>query len=143
MHLSMREKRTIGIIMIDVDNFKKINDMRGHQTGDSVLTFCAQILKNNIRKSDLIGRYGGDEFIVYLPHVKPAHLKSLGTRLRKHILYKNPHPFSVTISLGLASCIIARDPETEIKTLIEKADTSLRKAKQDGRNTVVVFREES
>jgi diguanylate cyclase (GGDEF)-like protein len=129
---------TMALFMIDVDNFKKVNDTLGHLVGDSVLTQVAEILRNSLRKNDYPARFGGDEFTVVAPDTNTEQSHKLAEKLRHRI---HSHKFNtgdipVTISVGYT---IYRVGET-IQNFIRRADKALYDAKQMGRN-VVCFRD--
>ena len=131
-----RQGSVFSYAMIDVDNFKNINDTYGHAAGDQVLKTLAQLLKGRFRGSDVIGRYGGEEFAVILPNTEKNDAIRILDDLRAdfslitHV--SNNDEFNVTFSCGVASY-----PEIEnIRTLCEVADMALYKAKHSGRNRV-------
>jgi diguanylate cyclase (GGDEF)-like protein len=137
----LRYESFLSILMIDLDHFKDINDKYGHQTGDRILSEIGDILNKVRRKSDYPGRYGGEEFIVVLPHSDQTGAKSLAERLRQKI---EDHPFispasdtiQLTVSIGTATY-----PAAGIHSaaeLIKEADRALYQAKEAGRNKVVV-----
>jgi diguanylate cyclase (GGDEF)-like protein len=125
--------------MIDIDNFKQFNDTQGHRNGDQALKIIAQKLKDNIRKSDILSRYGGDEFVLILPELNKVQAKSLAQKLVQLIkdtklpIKKDMPRVEVTISLGIAS--FPEDGSNE-DTLLKKADEALYHAKESGRNQV-------
>ena len=152
-----RYQHPLTVIMLDIDHFKKVNDTFGHQVGDQVLQTVAKLCKNGLRSSDLIGRYGGEEFVITLPETPiqkppdtirqqkslPPVLEpgiSVSERLRKSIEPKIFHlektDISVTISLGLAemgpSC-------STVENLIDQADLAMLEAKHRGRNQIVTW----
>jgi diguanylate cyclase (GGDEF)-like protein len=130
--------------MLDIDYFKKINDVYGHKTGDLVLKEFAMLLKKHTRKSDVLARYGGEEFIILLPLTALKGAVPEGERLRKlvkdHRFKSLGNKKGITISVGVAVY-----PEVEkIKThddLISTADDALFSAKSRGRNQVAVYGE--
>ncbi len=136
--LAKRNKRPVGLFMVDVDEFKQINDGYGHQRGDEVLVSVADALKSNIRGSDITAKYGGDEFLVFLSEVDPPSMSSIGEKLRKAVEYAAGQKFPATISVGGSSTTIRGDIHEELDTLINAADTCLLEAKRDGKNRVVV-----
>jgi diguanylate cyclase (GGDEF)-like protein len=136
-YLSQRKKENIGLLMIDLDRFKKINDTHGHPMGDKVLKAVAKSLKKNIRKSDVLGRFGGEEFIILLPDIRAAALPKIAEKIRKGIETTRTEGIQVTISIGVEQGIIQDDPEKTLFSWISKADERLYKAKTSGRNCVV------
>ncbi len=130
-----RYKKPFCLLMIDVDHFKSINDKHGHAAGDIVLSGIAEIIKNNIRKSDFIGRYGGEEFIVLLPETTYKEAIIVAESLRKAISNHQFHILgTVTISCGISQI---HDGTISIEEFINDADKKMYKAKESGRNRVV------
>jgi len=132
-----REAQGLSLIMIDIDHFKSVNDTYGHQIGDVVLAQTAQIIRQNSRKSDIKGRYGGEEFMVICPQTDSQSALVLAQKIRvaveQFVFEEVGHK---TISLGVASFDNACDDSV---SFIKKADTALYWAKEKGRNIVVVF----
>lgn len=139
-----REGTPLSVIMADVDHFKRVNDTRGHLTGDEVLREIARRLKHQIRVYDEIGRYGGEEFLVVLPGCPEQTALEVAERLREHAcalpVEAEGGPVDVTISLGVASEARVRSDAPE--PLIAAADAALYEAKNAGRNRVCVGRAE-
>lgn len=127
-----RYARPLSLIMIDIDHFKVINDNQGHPCGDQVLTKVAKLINENLRASDLLGRYGGEEFLVILPETSRKQSYETAEKIRKAIA---AHEFSkggpVTLCCGLSS--LQTEKET-LSSLIARADQELYKAKNAGRN---------
>jgi diguanylate cyclase (GGDEF)-like protein len=127
--------------MIDIDNFKQFNDTQGHRNGDRALKLIAQTLKDNIRKSDILSRYGGDEFVLILPELDKKKAQSLAQKLVSLIqntvipVKKEGPEIELTISLGIST--FPEDGKND-ELLLKKADDALYRAKQAGRNTVYV-----
>lgn len=140
IHRCNREKKGLGIIMIDIDHFKKFNDNYGHDAGDLVLTNVAQHLVEHFRTSDIICRYGGEELIVIMPATDKQHVVSRAEKLCKSIseltidFHGKPLP-TITASFGVSH---KKDNIEEAAKLIKSADIALYKAKDNGRNQVVV-----
>lgn len=138
---SKRSGKDLCCIMLDVDHFKEINDTFGHLKGDDVLRELAKILKDSVRNYDVLGRYGGDEFVVVLPDTNLENAASLAERIRQTVesdlgsKSALANDRSVTISLGLTS---ACDDDKNIETIIKRADDALYRAKEDGRNRVEI-----
>lgn len=131
-----RNNNEFGIILLDIDFFKKINDSFGHQFGDFVLKQTAEIIKNNCRSYDYIGRYGGEEFLIICPNTDKQCLFIIANRIRKAIeeftfSYQNIST-KVTISAGISSS----EEADSIEKLIEIADKRLYQSKADGRNRI-------
>ena len=124
-HLAKRNGYKVGLIMVDIDNFKSINDTYGHLKGDEVLRSIASILKSHLRISDKIGRYGGDEFLLFFPQVNPDHLQKISERIRNDVEKVGADRILMTISIGGASGSIAADVEEGLNSLIAKAGICL------------------
>lgn len=130
---SQRFATYFGIILIDIDHFKSVNDQFGHPVGDRVLKELAKILRDNTRKTDIIGRWGGEEFFVIVPETEPDKIKNLAESLRLAI---DTHTFETidhkTASFGVSIC----RPTDTLDSLIARVDENLYKAKKAGRNRV-------
>lgn len=133
--LSARHKTPLSMIIVDIDHFKKINDELGHACGDEVLrAFVAEIGKI-IRKSDLLCRYGGEEFAVILPDCDLAGARNLAEKMRGQVgTLRTPDGNRISASFGVA-CLW---PEEGIRQIIHRADMALYQAKQSGRNRVAL-----
>lgn len=130
-----RYKSVFSIILLDIDKFKSVNDTYGHQTGDSVLVQTALILSKNIRDTDILGRWGGEEFLIICPNTTASQCKILAEHLRKKIeAFDFDVVSSVTSSFGVAQY---EEKET-INDLIKRCDNALYEAKNNGRNQVAV-----
>lgn len=132
--LADRHRHIISIIMFDIDNFKKINDSFGHPAGDSVLKELSLLLMREVRKTDIVARWGGEEFILLTIVAKKddAHhlAKKLCDKISQHLFTINQQ---VTCSFGVTTYI----PDENIDTLINRVDAALYDAKRKGRNTIV------
>lgn len=128
-----RHKHPLSILLFDLDRFKVINDLFGHNTGDEVLQEVAQQLRQNIRTSDPFGRWGGDEFLCLATNTDAEHAVELAERLREVLQkYHSDKVEKITASFGVTTFQKGDTPET----LIRRADLGLYKAKADGRNRV-------
>jgi len=136
-----RQKSTLSLLMIDIDNFKKFNDLYSHQAGDNALREMGVLLPENSRSVDTVCRYGGEEFTIILPNTDYIKAFLIGERLRKAM---EEHPFfinhgktvNMTLSLGIASY-----PEvaSSDRDLVRKADLAMYEAKRLGKNKVVLY----
>jgi diguanylate cyclase (GGDEF)-like protein len=130
----------LGVMMADVDNFKRINDSYGHQTGDAVLREVAQRLLHSVRNYDYAGRYGGEEFLIVLTACVPSDLTVTAERMRIYVSEKpvdtDTGPIPVTISIGLAAQHAAGRESIKGEDLVRAADSALYVAKANGRNRV-------
>jgi diguanylate cyclase (GGDEF)-like protein len=123
------------VMMIDVDQFKAFNDQFGHVAGDRVLSAVADVLREHLRPTDLIARFGGDEFAVLMPGLRLADAVQAGERLREQVVATAlPNPIkSVTISIGITTS----NAEDDLGSLVHRADAAMYQAKAQGRNRVV------
>lgn len=128
-----RYQHPLSVVMMDIDHFKRVNDQYGHLTGDNVLVTCAQLLKNNLRKSDIICRWGGEEFLVICFDTNQAQASLMAelllTKIRQHDF---PEVGRVTLSAGVTQATSTDTPET----LTKRVDTLLYQAKNNGRDQV-------
>ena len=135
---SHREKSLIAVMMCDIDHFKAINDNYGHLAGDDVLREVSRRLQNSVRSYDMVGRFGGEEFLVVLNKCDPGSVISRAENLRNSIAGKliqaSPTPLRVTISVGLA--LSSEFPASNADELIHAADQALYAAKAAGRNCI-------
>lgn len=133
---SKRYKTEFSVILIDIDFFKKVNDTFGHQIGDDVLKESAQVLKDSIRLTDVLGRWGGEEFLIISPQTNLEGAVKIAEHINNAIkLYKfKTYPNKVTMSIGVASYF---EDMSKIEEILLNADKSLYKAKENGRDRVV------
>lgn len=132
-----RNRRDLGLIIIDIDDFKQINDNFGHVAGDEYLRIVGGVLKNSLREQDVCGRYGGEEFILLLPETGPVGTRRVGEKIRSRVEqlkvpFRN-REMRTTISGGIA-CYHSSVPSSE--DLIARADRALYQAKYQGKNRV-------
>ncbi|AOE50736.1 GGDEF domain-containing protein [Kangiella sediminilitoris] len=126
-------KAHIALLLLDVDHFKSINDNYGHLAGDEVLIELAKLLSDNIRKTDTLARWGGEEFAVLCPATDPEHANIFAEKLRSMVAsHSFSKPETITCSIGL-SCSHHNEP---LKSLFARADKALYESKNSGRNKV-------
>ena len=141
LDLAKREKHNLSIIMLDIDKFKNINDTYGHKIGDDVIITLSNKLIEYQRKSDIICRYGGEEFVILLPNTSIDGAKIVAQNIKKDVeaivlnLEENKE-VKFTVSLGVSSIDIKN--ETNIEASLKRADDALYEAKEGGRNKVCV-----
>ncbi|MDP2682984.1 MAG: diguanylate cyclase [Deltaproteobacteria bacterium] len=138
---TVRYETPISLIMMDIDDFKRINDTYGHRTGDHVLKEVADMIKKLVRKTDIVARYGGEEFSVILPHTNLDGAEEEAERIREAIsshAYANLTKETITISLGVVSYPSGKTI-MNAGDFVNLADTALYEAKRSGKNKVVVL----
>jgi diguanylate cyclase (GGDEF)-like protein/PAS domain S-box-containing protein len=135
-----RYRQPLSVLLIDFDNYKEINDSVGHQAGDRLLREFSKTIKQHIRAADIFGRYGGDEFIIILPHTDLAGAEVAAENLRRLVtdleIRMDNNTFKATISIGISEL---SKKINSFDKLIEAADKALYTAKQAGRNQVVAY----
>jgi len=137
---AVRYHRNIALMIIDIDHFKDVNDTFGHDVGDQALVHFSKLLKSNIRETDILARFGGEEFIVLLPETRCDSATQMAERIRKVIettpFFASDKPIPLTMSAGVAGEGITKQVDS-LEELIRKADDALYDAKRSGRNKVV------
>ena len=132
IYRAKREKKPLGLLMLDIDFFKKINDEMGHNAGDAVLRHFSRSISEKIRPYDILGRYGGDEFIICLPNTKFEEALKVANRIRSHIEMSNVSydvkQLKLTSSIGVGCCEF--DSNEDPSELIQKVDQYLLTAKK-------------
>lgn len=136
-----REDKPAALILADIDHFKRVNDTLGHAAGDEVLKEVARRLKADLRPYDIVGRYGGEEFLLILPGCNLANGARRANEIRE-LVAKDPivTPFgtsSATVSMGVTATVSTRN--CSVAEFLREADVSLYEAKKNGRNRVEVF----
>ncbi|MBS7008085.1 sensor domain-containing diguanylate cyclase [Anaerostipes sp.] len=143
-YLAENEDTMNALFMIDTDNFKQINDTKGHMTGDTVLSAMASGMKKLMRSSDVVGRIGGDEFTVFMKNISSQKdAEKRGKELLnmfRHLFENDKNPVNITCSIGIA--VYPRDGRN-FKELFVKADKALYQAKSRGKNNYVIYGENS
>ena len=132
-----RENRNLAVVMIDIDEFKNINDSYGHDIGDIVIKETVNILNNNLRNSDLMARFGGEEFCILLENISLENLKKLLEKIRltfeKNIIKTLGYDITYTVSIGVCYGI-----ENNLDEMIKKADDKLYECKNNGKNQIAI-----
>jgi len=142
---AVRHRRPLTFLMFDMDDFKQVNDTLGHTAGDKLLAMVAQTAVAQVRASDVVARYGGDEFIVLLPQASAQQALPIAERIRASVaairvdaFRDDKEPFVITLSMGIAE--MWHEPvDGNVERVIQRADEAMYKAKQSGRNRIVVF----
>lgn len=130
------EIASLSLIFLDIDDFKKINDKYGHQKGDRVLKQLAKFLKSTLRTTDLMGRWGGEEFVILLVNVSEVNIQRIAQKLCQLIAQTKIASLYLTISSGL---IITKKEQT-LAAIINKADKLMYQAKKQGKNQVIFIK---
>ncbi|NRA25098.1 MAG: GGDEF domain-containing protein, partial [Oleispira sp.] len=138
IHRIERYGGSLSLMVCDIDLFKRINDNYGHLAGDKVLKIIARSLQSNLRDSDFIARFGGEEFIVLMPETSAEEAKFVADKLRKKI-EESPfnfkkEPVQITISFGISEF----SQGESLEEVFQRADKALYKAKENGRNQVML-----
>ncbi|RJP21243.1 MAG: GGDEF domain-containing protein [Candidatus Abyssobacteria bacterium SURF_5] len=139
-HRSERYQRPFSMMLVDIDDFKKVNDSFGHPEGDRVLEGIARAILDVVRREDLVARYGGEEFAILLPETGPLGARNPAERLRRKIeglrFCAGEKEYSVTVSIGIAGY-----PEhaLSMEKVLSCADSALYEAKRTGKNAVYIF----
>ncbi|MFS7179326.1 GGDEF domain-containing protein, partial [Serratia proteamaculans] len=139
--LQHAERRPCGLMILDLDNFKRINDTYGHLAGDLLLTQVGQLLQNSVRSEDFVGRYGGEEFMVITASYDPAVIGEVAERIRRSVesrvfLLDEDRETQITVSVGASLYL----PGMAVDKAIEVTDEALYTAKRNGKNQVVCSR---
>lgn len=141
IYLTERKPIIFSLLSIDLDHFKQINDTYGHAVGDSVLKDFSKITQATFRKSDLLGRIGGEEFSVLLPNATEKTALTLAERLqsaiRKSVVMSSDTPIKYTVSIGLYS--FSPTGKDSIESILELGDKALYQAKEQGRDRTVIY----
>lgn len=136
-----RYQRPVSVVMIDIDHFKEMNDTFGHKTGDKVLVHISRLMQSILRKVDILGRYGGDEFVILLPETTHEGARRLTERIRQAIAQQpitaGGVSIPITLSIGLASNV--KEPSLSLDELLQRADRALYDSKLNGRDRVTFY----
>jgi len=143
MDRSFQDSRPFCVILIDVNQLKKINDTFGHHTGDLALSQCAQVLTISKRRDDAVGRWGGDEFLMVLPNTNLRDAELAAQRIKQKInkvqIGKGPDAISLAISMGIAGFeCLGGESDCELQDLIDLADQAMYKGKHQSGSHITV-----
>ena len=138
---AIRSSRDVALLFIDIDYFKAINDTHGHPYGDRVLKQLGKILGESGRSSDIVGRYGGEEFIIVMPDASRDAARSYAHRIHELAASINFDEQHLTVSIGVSQ--IKANEKTPLAVLVDRADEALYRAKAAGRNCTIFFDENS
>ena len=140
---AVRYEFDLSCCMCDLDHYKRLNDSLGHQVGDELLVITAAVIQSSLRRSDLAARYGGDEFVLLLPHTSLQRASAVGERIRSELAAASVKDGRLggplTLSIGVAS--LMSDHPTSADALVAMADRALYAAKGRGKNRIVTFAE--
>jgi len=149
---SLRFRLPLAVLMLDIDHFKRYNDEFGHLVGDATLKDVSELLKKNLRRVDLVGRYGGEEFVVAMPETNLVNAAEAAERIRSSIarhdfqVYNDKTKVTVSQGIEVLDAEAVKDPEHAdvraiVADLIRNADEAMYRAKEEGRNRVCVYKE--
>ena len=147
LSLAHREKDSLSLMMIDIDRFKTINDTYGHLVGDIVLKELAFTLLKTTRTSDVVIRFGGEEFLILLPHTDLEGAEKIAVKIRNHV--KNlkinikdsvDKIVKFTVSIGVTECYCSDDED--IDTIVRRTDEAMYEAKHNGRDRIVIYKKD-
>lgn len=135
LHLARRKQYTVALMFVDIDYFKRINDDFGHQAGDRIIRLVADAIRNSVRQSDVVARYGGDEFVAFLPDVETGALEAMARKIKAGIEAQSTSVAPATVSIGIAAWNLRAESEQVLERLLKEADAALYEVKQAGRNS--------
>ncbi|HEX4062161.1 MAG TPA: GGDEF domain-containing protein [Streptosporangiaceae bacterium] len=133
----LRARQPLALLLMDIDHFKRVNDTHGHLAGDQVLTALADVLRQQVRETDVVGRFGGEEFVVLLPGADTAEAIKIAERLRAQVgaTVTSAAGVEVTVTVSIGAALLGQHGD-ELRALLTAADLALYRAKRAGRNQV-------
>lgn len=149
IYLAKRKGLRIGLMMIDIDDFKEINDTCGHQVGDRVIREVGRVVAASVRHSDLVGRFGGEEFLVFLSDVREESMAVVAEKIRLAVQDETSKPEwaelckPVSVSIGCSQGMVEGQPQEVHDRLIKEADDQMYRAKRAGKNRIAVSDQEN
>ena len=140
---AIKKQQNFSLLMIDADKFKNVNDTYGHKTGDKVLTELVACCQNDLREDDIVCRFGGEEFVIYLDNTNTHSAQIVAERLRRsladlEIESENSEKFHFTVSIG----VVSSEKTASLDVLLRQVDDAMYLAKNNGRNRVEIYDEE-
>jgi diguanylate cyclase (GGDEF)-like protein len=134
-----RYQQVFSSILLDIDDFKRINDTYGHPIGDVVLKATAKQIENQLRATDSLGRYGGEEFLIILPNTNLAEAQHVAEKVRLAVAETVIHKLELRVTISLGVCDTQTNNATSQEDMLHKVDIALYEAKKNGKNRVVTF----
>jgi diguanylate cyclase (GGDEF)-like protein len=134
-----RYQQVFSCILLDIDDFKRINDTYGHPIGDMVLKETAKQIADQLRKTDSVGRYGGEEFLIILPNTNIAEAEHVAEKVRLAVAETSVHKIDLRITISLGVCDTQMNNPTSQEDMLHKVDIALYEAKNNGKNRTVTF----
>ena len=136
MQEARRNQSPLSALMLDLDHFKQLNDSHGHLAGDRMLRAFADQLRSNLRQSDIVCRWGGEEFILLLRETAPAQARQIAEKIRQQAASLQPLPDNPALALTVSIGVSSLQADEALDPLLARADRALYRAKQSGRNRV-------
>ena len=136
--IASRYHKPVAVMMYDIDNFKEINDTFGHTLGDRILQRVTEIARHQLRSADVIGRYGGDEFVILMPMTNAEHAYSLAERIRLEVAAGSQSTLNGEVRISISAGIIEMAQGETVENVFRRADQAMYTAKQAGRNRTVI-----
>jgi diguanylate cyclase len=135
-----RRSSTLCVAMLDIDDFKSVNDSFGHQVGDDALVHIADVVRASLRPTDRIGRFGGEEFLVLLPDTELKEAAGVLTRIKRELALKPLAPKTLNLRMTFSGGVTERSGREALEELLARADSALYQAKRAGKNRLILAR---
>lgn len=140
--LTNRHENVGSLVIIDIDHFKRVNDTYGHNVGDEVIKEIAGAMKSAARSSDVVCRWGGEEFLIFFQRVNEIQAKTLSNRLREHICFTNFDHIALGLDITISAGVTGLQRGDTAAKVVSRGDCALYRAKNNGRNNVMLYRPE-
>jgi diguanylate cyclase (GGDEF)-like protein len=137
-----RYQQIFSCILLDVDDFKLVNDQYGHPIGDVVLKETAKQIASQLRETDSVGRYGGEEFLIILPNINATEAEHVSEKIRRAVAETSIHQIDLSITISLGICDTEIDIIKSMDDMLHKVDIALYEAKKNGKNCSVTYQKE-